>query len=383
MFVDFIQNGRGYGEVGETMANCRFDPGLLRPYIDSRGQKCVTMNTGKRDSKGKPIFERRTVGELLANGVSSPVFNALSLRKDEWIQLDTVVLKAARQRLRAWSDLAAANSYGGFNAMAKPILEHETMSDPGEAIVDMDGITEGRADSPLFQLEALPLPITHSSFWYSARQLAASRNDGTPLNVLSAEASARRVAEMVEKTLIGVETGLTYAAASSVNQYGRNATVFGYTNFSARNTKTDLTTPNGTNPEAVMTDVLEMLDLMYADNFYGPFILYHSTDYSRYLSDDYFRSGSTSAVRSLRDRILDIEGIQDVRRLDYLTSGFQLILVQMTSDVAQAINGMDITTIQWESKGGMQLNFKVMAIMVPRLRADYSGKCGIVHGTTS
>jgi len=44
---------------------------------------------------------------------------------------------------------------------------------------------------------------------------------------------------------------------------------------------------------------------------------------------------------------------------------------------------MPITTVQWESQGGMRLNFKVMAIQVPQLRADYSSQSGIAHGTTS
>ncbi len=386
MFIDYIQNGRGHGAVGEQLAGCRFDPGLLRPYIDSQGQRCVTVNTGRTviNSKGEivPVLEKRTVNELLSAGISSPVFNATSLRKDEWILLDNVVIRAARQRLRAWSDLAAANTYGGFNGMSKTLLEHETMSDPGEAIVDMDGLTEGRTDSPRYQLEGLPLPITHSDFWFSSRRLAASRNSGTPLDTTMAEAAGRRVAEMIEKTLIGVETGITYGNATA-NGYSRTPSVYGYTNFTARNTKTDLTVPLGTNPEATVQDVLEMRDLLYADNFYGPYMLYHSTAYDIFLDNDYFRTGGTSVVRSLRERLESIEGIQGVRRLDFLTTGYVLIMVQMTSDVARAVNGMDITTVQWESVGGMRLNFKVMAIQVPQLRADFNGACGILHATTS
>jgi hypothetical protein len=75
-----------------------------------------------------------------------------------------------------------------------------------------------------------------------------------------------------------------------------------------------------------------------------------------------------------------IEGIQDVKTLDYLTD-YEAILVQMTADVARMVIGMDITTVQWETKGGMQVNFKVMAIIVPQLRADFNANCGIIHGT--
>lgn len=388
MYVDYIMNGQGSGPVAEQLAGCRFDPGLLRPYLDERGRKCVTVNTGRTKYDGKsgqykPVYEKALVSDMVANGTPIPVANATSLRKDEWLQLDRVVLKAARQRLRAWSDLSAANSFGGFNGMSKMVLEHETMSDPGEALVDMDGLTEGRNDSPKFQLEGLPLPITHSDFWFSSRRLAVSRNSGTPLDTTMGEAAGRRVAEQIEKTLIGVTTGLGYGDGSGI--YGRNAgskpTVYGYTNFPDRITKSDMTAPDGTNGPTVLGDWLSVRDLLYANNFYGPFMVYNSTDYDRYL-DDLFSTTEPSAG-TLRSRLSQIDGISGIKRLDYLTDTFTLIFVQMTPDVARAVNGMDITTVQWESVGGMRLNFKVMAIQVPQLRADFNANCGIAHATTA
>lgn len=389
MFVqDFIINGSPMGEFAEQLQSVRFDAGLLRPYIDQHGRKCVTVNTGKKRFNDKtrrwePIYEKRTLKELAHMDVELPVTNAASLRKDEWIELDTQILRAARARLRAWTDLTSAASFGGFNAMARTVLEHETMSDPGEAIVDMDGLTEGRTDSPLYQLEGLPLPITHSDFWFSSRRLAAGRNMGTPLDSTMAEAAGRRVAEMIEKTVIGVQTGITYGKST---EYSRTSSVYGYTNFPDRITKTDLTVPDGTNADETVDDVLEMRDLLYDAHRYGPYMLYHSTDWDRYMDDDYVPSGGNNPNTTLRQRLKAIDGIQDVRRLDFLTSDenpFTLIMVQMTSDVVRAINGMGITTIQWDAVGGMRKNFKVLAIQVPQLRSDYSGSTGILHATTA
>jgi uncharacterized linocin/CFP29 family protein len=200
-----------------------------------------------------------------------------------------------------------------------------------------------------------------------------------------AEAAGRRIGEMIERTVIGTETGMTFGTRSgdAAVAHTGTSTVYGYTNFPYRQTKTDLTTPTGSNPEAINTDILEMIEVMQTAGFYGPYMLYHSTAYTRFLNDDYFRSGSTSAVRSLRDRILENGDISDIQRLDYLTSGYQLLLIQMDPDVAQAINGMDVTTVQWETRGGMQQNFKVMAIQVPLLKTPYNGVSGILHGTTS
>lgn len=383
MFVDYVLNGQGHGEVGEQLAGCRYDPGLLRPYIGKNGRKYVTVNTGRTED-GKPVYEARLVTDMMNAGIPIPVANATSLRKEEWIELDRVVIKAARQRLRAWTDLEAASSFGGFNGMAKMILEHETMSDPGEAVVDMDALTPGRTDSPKFQLEGLPLPITHSDFWFSSRRLAVSRNTGTPLDTTMAEAAGRRVAEQIEKTLIGTVTGVTYGTAAN---YGNAPTVYGYLTHPNRITKTNLTTPTGSNPAATVADVITMRELAYTAKYYGPFMLYHSPDWDAYLDNDYYAlatTGMASPSQTLRQRIRAIEGITDVRRLDFLSANtFTMILVQMTSDVARAVNGMELTTVQWETMGGMRVNFKVMCIKVPQLRADFNGNTGIVVGTTS
>jgi hypothetical protein len=384
---------------------------LRRPYLDDHDRPCVVVNTGRwtvEKGEKRGIFEKHYIDDLQRRGWSlPPVVNATSLRKEEWLELDRVVLRAARYRLRAWADLAAANSFGGFNGMAKMTLEHETMSDPGEAVVDMDALTEGRGDAPQFQLEGLPLPITHCDFWFSSRMLAESRNSGTPLSTTMGEAAGRRVAEAIEKTTIGTMTGITGTTNTLTGGYGRTPKVYGYINFSARLTKTNLTVPTGSNPEVTVSDVLAMRQTLLNNKFYGPFMLYHSNDWDTYMDNDYARAvvGATSVATSLtlRDRLRKIEGVQDVKRLDFLfgtaptankgnyfadeyditIKTYRLIMVQMTPDVAQAVNGMDITTVQWESVGGMRVNFKVMAIQVPRLRADYYGNCGILDATNT
>lgn len=410
--VDYIGNNTGGGSVGDVLASCRFGPGMLRPYFDRRGRRCVTINTGRtvfdhKRGREVPLLENHTVDSLMARGIYSPVFNATTLRKEEWLMLDQVVLREARFRLRAWADLAAANTFGGFNGMSKMILEHETMSDPGEAVVDMDGLSEGRTDQPRFQLEGLPLPITHSDFFFSARRLAVSRNSGTPLDTTMGEAAGRRVAEAIEKVTIGVDTGVTYGGASTqTGGYGRTSSVYGYLNFGPRLTKTNLYKPTGVGrsgtgwtPLDTVKDVLAMRNSLYNNKFYGPFMIYHSDDWDEYLDEDYFTTTGVGSVaglstQTLRDRLRAIGNVLDVRRLDLLrssatssgdpvaiasasTNPWTLIMIQMTPDVARAVNGMDITTVQWESVGGMRLNFKVLCIQVPQLRATFAGNCGI------
>lgn len=388
MFVDFVINGEGRGPVGEALQNVRFDPRLLRPFVDERGVKCVMMATGKtkfHPKTKKPYLEERkiTVNEAMGLGFRPEVYNALSMTRDSWIQIDRAVLRATRKRLRAWTDLASSSRVS-FNAMAKSTYEYQVMADFGEAVVDMNAVAEGRQDRPQVELDSIPLSITHSDFGFSEREIAISRNGGVPLDTTSAEMAGFRVAEMIEKTTIGLEAGISYGTQSAgTGLHRKTSKVYGYTNYPYRVTKTDLTTPTGTNPEAVMTDILEMVEVMQTNGYYGPYMLYHSTPYSRFFNDDYFRTGSTSAVRTVRERLMEIEGLSDIRRLDYLTSGYQLIMAQMDPQVAQAIDGMGIVTVQWPSKGGLYTNYKVMTIKVPLLKAPANQVAGILHATTS
>lgn len=390
---NYLDNG-GYGGADAMFREHGGSYQAYRPFLDRKGRPCVTLPVGMKynakSGKDEMVYETMHVRDAQWRGIDNPVMNATTLRKLEWQHFDEVILRETRQRLRAWSDLAGANTFR-LDGMSRTILEYETMSDPGEAVVDMDGLGEGRQDVPRFQLEGLPLPITHCDFFFSERDLRLSRNTGTPLDTTMAEAAARRVAEKIEDTVIGLSTGMSIQMTNSAAPaYGRTMDIYGLTDFTARNTYTTLTAPTGSNPNTTVDEVLAMIDVLKADGFYGPYMIYHSNDWDRYMDADYAFVNSTgwavNPTMTLRDRLLRIEDVRGCRRLDRWTpaSGtFELLIVQMTQDVARAVIGMPIMTVQWPSIGGLRRNFKVMGIMVPQVRATFSGDCGILHATTA
>lgn len=414
MFVSYSEAprmdliGNQAGDTVDTLRGVHWDAGLLRPYLDEQNRPAVTVNTGRVRARKRqdgsvvmneatgmpmmdPVYEKQLISHRIAQGLPVPnmALNATLLRKDQWILLDNVILTAARARMRAWADLRAANTYGGFDAMANPILEWERVTDVGEAVVDMDGMTEARNFNPRFDLQGMPLPITHADFFLSSRFLAVSRNKGVPADTQRAQLAGWKVGEMIEKTTIGTETGITYGDATG---YGGTATstVYGYLNHPDRLTKTTMHAPTGSNGVTVYNDFLACREQLYASKFYGPFMVYVSDDWDQYL--DALFSTTEPSAGTLRKKLLEIDGIQGIRRLDYLTSStnpFTVLFVEMTPENARAVNGMDITTVQWESMGGMRLNFKVMAIQVPQIRSKYIGEgsgttaCGVLQATTS
>lgn len=352
--MDFIINGQGHGDTAAALLRNKFNPGVLRPWIGKDGRSYFTVN----DDSGKPR-------NIVANADAT-------LRKDEWIQLDQAVVKAAQKRLKATADLRSAGLvYTIPNGLAKTILETEAQSDINEAVVSMDGLRESEQDRPVYARTQLPLPIVHKDFSFSARQIAVSRNGSSPLDTTGAELAGRRVAEEIEKMVLGV------SGIADLYAYG-GGTIYGYTDHTSRNTKT-ITNPTagGWTGGTAVTEVLDMRKKAQDDKHFGPYMLYCSPSWDVYMDADF---STSKGDNTLRERLKKIDGILDVRTLDYLTN-YDLVLVQFTPDVVRLVVGMEITTVQWESKGGMQQNFKVMAIQVPQLRADYNGNMGLVHGS--
>ena len=346
--IDIMQSGSSL--VNKLLANS-FDHNILRPY--RVGEQCFINNA----AGGDPIK-----------------VNDATLRKDEWILLDTAVTKVARERLNFVTDLRNMGLTTDIkNAMGITKIEYQNQSDIGDASVSMDGINKGENDRPVFDLTSIPIPIVSKDFTISARELAASRNSGQPIDSSNAEQGSRKVSETVEKLHLG--TYGTYKFAGS--------NLYGICNFPDRitTTFTDWAASSKTN-EQRFADILGFVYSLRAANRYGPIGIYVSGNYVRYLDEDY----KANSDITLRERILKVGvdnpstpgKIRFVKALDYLAND-TVMVIQLTSDVIQSMNGMNTTVLQWTEQAGMQVNMKIMSIVVPRVRSDYNGSCGILH----
>lgn len=347
-----ILNGQAQGAVANTLLSNGFDVSALRPWIGKDGRTYIAQNQH---------------GKIVA----VPTMNATAtLRKDEWKILDDAIVMAAKERLNIVADLRGRGlTYNVPNGMSKTVLETETVSDITAATISMDPARQSEGDRPEYELTSLPLPVIHKDFYFNARQVAASRGQGTSIDTTMAQLAARRVAEEAEKLVTGSTTGITYGGG----------TIYGLTNYPYRITSATITCPNDSpwTPQLMVQEVLAMRQASEDAHYYGPWVLYNSPIWDQYLDDDY---STAKGDNTLRQRLEAIKGITAVKTVDHL-SGNQLILVQQTSDVIRMVNGMDITTVQWETNGGMRLNFKVMAIMVPQIRSDFNHATGIVHAS--
>lgn len=399
---DYVLNGAGYGPVGDLLEQVRFDPGYLRPYIEDRadhpyrGRPCVLVNAGMMRDDNAPggyTVKKRAflIKDLEDRGIHSPVFNATTLRRSQWIHMQNEVLEVARPRLRFWNDVVARSPYGGFDGMANMTIEYEVMSDPGEAVRDMDAISDGRRDQPLFKIRSQPLPITHSDFFFSQRRLATSANKGMPVSTVMGRAAARRVAEVVEQVAIGTLDGIEYGTQTAgYGAHDGSSTEYGLISHPNVITVTTFTAPTagGWVPDTTYNQILAALEQLHSRNFHGPYVIYHSTDWSQYINRVYSISGGNNPGDTLRTMLLKHEDIEDVKRLDYLGSPnssdvFTIVIAQLDREHIQAVNPMDMTTIQWPTQGGLRQNWKVLMIQTLLIRYDYNGVVPVVVCTTA
>lgn len=345
------------GDSADRLMANDFDIGVLRPWRGRDGRAYVT----------KMVMNEK--GELVPKVM---VVNApATLTKDAWIAFDTAIVRAVRDRLRLVADVRGAGlTYNLPNGMGHTVLQYQTMGDITAATISMDPVRRSEGDRPTADLANLPLPVIHKDFDFSAREIAVSQQGRMPIDTTTAEMAARKVAEEAEKMLAGTSGTFSYGGG----------TIYGYTNFPNRAIKTDMPVPDGTNGPAVLTALLALRQMLINNKHNGPYVLYLNTQWAAVLDNDF---SAAKGDQTLRQRILAVDGITDVRISDYLpTTKWDAVLVEMTTESVRMVVGMEVQTIQWESAGGMMKHFKVMTIMVPQLRPDTSGNSGIAHGRT-
>lgn len=316
----------------------------------------------------RPFIDRDGTSKVVANGRAIATNAPALLRYDEWKDIDRSVIEVATDRLTGVADLIARGLTHPLGSVGLTISLWERSSDMTGADVSMSGVTEGEEDRIEFDYAQVPVPIIHKDFRVNFRHLEASRRMGASIDVTQSAIAARAVAEKSEDML--------FVGDSTIKV--DNSQIYGYTTHPDRNTidLTETWTNSGKTGAEILTDVQAMLAAARADRMFGPFTMYIPGEYEGVLDNDY--NPNTSDTRTVRERIMKLGGIVEIKVADRLPN-HNVLLVQMTRDVVDMAIARDVTTVQWDSRGGMQEHFKVMAVWVPRIKSTFDGQSGIVH----
>lgn len=329
----------------------------------SPAQVDTVVNEGGILNASGDVAERLMANNFNVNALRTQDY----LPRDSWVQFDNAIISIARQELIGVGDLISRGlTYNVPNALGVTRIEWQRTGDLGPAEMNMAGVTEGRNDRPEMDTVHMPLPIIHKDFWINIRQLEASRNAGMPLDTTMAEVCTRKISERIESMLFLGDTSL-----------GTNNVIYGYATAPDRVTGSTTASWATATGDQILDDVIAMIGAAKAKEMRGPFLFYVNYAAMSNLGNDY----KAESDKTILQRILEIPGVAGVKESYYIPNGDTVIGVQLTRDVVDIVDGIQPTMVQWDSLGGFRKNFKVLAIMVPRVKSTFAKQSGIIHYT--
>ena len=328
-----------------------------------------------------PNFKLIGGDDLIARGVSNlamlrPVLSAnasdndilvgnATLRQDEWLRVDERVNTVIRGRLTIVDDM---RSRGLVTPVSVGTILRATdrVGDFDPADITFDGDTAPTRDKPVFERDTRPIPIISKEFQIGFRQLDASRQRGEGLDTTGAELAARKVRDKIQDLFVfGFGRGPNGNGLPGILTAEDRITV-------------SLSAPWSGSGARPIADIGAALNVAYANNLFGPFILYVPKNWWAVIQADYETSGGAVLNRTVMQRILDFVDIEAIRPLDSLPND-NAVLVQLTRDVIDFSEAQPITTVQWD-KNPFVTNFRVMAILGPHIKTMQTEGSGNING---
>ncbi len=307
---------------------------------------------------------------LLRSNLSIQGLRALSPLSDRaQILVDKAVVNVGLERLTIAADIMAAGlTFPLTDPLSVTQIEWERVGRAGFAQRTMSPSARGENQLPDRDVARLPVYLTTDDFSLGIRTLKMSQRVGQPLDTTLIQQATRNVNEAIEDSVIN---GVDFKVAGMP--------VYGLLTAPGANTHTIAVSWHTATGDQIRADIMAMVALSRAQKKYGPFNIYVNSNVMDALTKDYKANGNQSIIARLREieaggRPVEIKGAD-------LVPDKKVIMVQMTSDVIEIVDGLRPTTFPWTSIDGFTLYWLVMAIMIPRVRTDFNGSSGITIGT--
>ncbi len=288
---------------------------------------------------------------------------------------DTAVVEVGLDRLVLADDVMSSGlNFNLTDPLSVMEVQWDQISKTGGAQRTMHPNARGENQIPKRNQKRVPIYLTTDDFFIGIRSMRASQRAGTPLDVSNIKSATRRVNESIEDAFLnGGITADGYTAYGALNAPSANTMV-----YEATGGAWDAAGKTGTQ---ILADVLTMIGKLQADRKFGPYNLYIPTLYGNAINAD-FKANSDLTIRQRLEEIEAGGRKLNIRVADQLPVN-KTVMIQMTDDVVDCINGQSPTVIPWTSADGFTLFWMVMAIIVPRFRDDFDGNSGVVIGFTS
>jgi hypothetical protein len=296
------------------------------------------------------------------------IVNAGTLHYDDYKDLSEDVVKSREFLNVGVQDLIGAG-LSQATTINNTIVQYQTMN-TFDAQVSMDG-SNRKTNQTDYDVNWLPLPIYHTDFTIPWRQEGFSykESDGVQESVF-------RVNELQDQVLFN-------GASLGVKVSGVDAPLYGYTNHPNTITSTISDWTVSTNYDKISQETVGLVgELFVGGRVMEPnsVMMYVATDIWSSMQQDY---STAKGDRTVLERLRAISEIADVKPQKDLASKACVLVEMRPRTVQLAVATMPIA-VPWVKGHDLEDGrFTVYSSMVAKIKADRTGKAGIIYATTA
>lgn len=311
-------------------------------------------------------FQRRKAYEMVRHlNIHS------TLRYDEWTSLDRSVMEAGKEVLVGVEGLRRAGLVR-TESIGTSIAQYNKRSTTAPAQMAMNPLTDGERVRLNYTIAGVPIPFIFQEFQLDIRTLTASRMSGAGLDLETGAEAAYQVAFAEEQLLFKGTPAIAVA-----DQLGALTTIYGYKTHPDRNT--GLAVGDWGDATSGYKNTIATIEAMKAalraDFFPGPYWLYVNP---HNWSDIHTINAATD--RQVMEVVRNDPELSRVEMSFQLDSG-ELIMIDPRSRTVQWVEAASIRTVEWDEKGSLGTNYRVLAAAAPLVKSDAEGRSGVAHFT--
>jgi uncharacterized linocin/CFP29 family protein len=259
------------------------------------------------------------------------------LSSEQWAVLDQAVVRAAQSVLIGRRIMSLVGPFGA----GVEVLPSDTVRSGTLGQIDLLGEAEGEAIG-IEQRRFLPLPILYTDFWVHWRDLEASTQLGTPLDVGKAIAAAAATAQTEDRLIFDGQPSLGLPGLRNVE--GRQVLPMSDWDLEGR----------------AFGDVVDGVRVLTAAGFTGPYALIVSPRLYANLNRVFDNTG-----------VLELEQIEKLARRGVFATGIlpdlTALLIDSGGQNMDLAVGVDLTVAYGESHN-LNHHFRVLESLVLRIR---------------
>lgn len=334
---------------------------------------------------------------LAHNGDVEAAFRAHSpLSTDATKLIDTTVVDEFESRLTVTRRLLTNGQvYRLSNPFAWSNISHHTEDDETGAIVDRNPLAKSENTLPDRAEVLTPVYFTFDTFQLTLPELMASRNplQDVPLDVNLIRKKARNVAESIEECIVkGTHGGVALPKIGTASAKG----LCNAANLETVSLSGGLAWNNASKTlDQIMTDIEAMLVKLDTMKAWGAVDLHIPAPWMTALRFKRNSATDRTAIELIRAAlsggsrdvyISDADTLPADTAVMYLRDSMAMDVIlgdfggQKAPDAPHApdSNPVPITVIPWDERGGLLLNWLIIACAIPRPKSTFSNKCAIV-----